>query len=107
MWFLTMFSSWFAFLGGIITAGVGAILTFALTNKYIIKFNFDRTRVFSYGGFAFLITDILAWIFEKTPIEYIFKIEGSLDTLFGDVFIFWHLIVGVVLTMSLKKTVEV
>lgn len=96
-------TSWFAFLGGIVTAGAGAILTFILTDKYIIKFSYDKTRIFIYGGLAFLIIDLISWTFEKTPIEYFFKIEGSLDTLFGDVFIFWHLIVGMTLTLTLKK----
>jgi hypothetical protein len=103
IWLATMMTSWFAFIGGIITAGFGAILTFILTDKYIIELSYDKTRIFIYGGVAFLIVDIISWTFEKTPIEYFFKIEGSVDTLFGDVFIFWHLIVGMTLTLTLKK----
>jgi hypothetical protein len=104
VWLATLLTSWFAFLGGIITAGSGAVVTFMLTNKYIIKFCYDKTTIFIYGGLSFLFIDILGWIFEKGPIEYFFNIEGSVETIFGDVFIIWHLIVGMALTLILKKS---
>jgi len=103
MWFLTMVSSWFVFIGGIITAGTGAILTFILANKHIVKFSFDKTYVFIFGGLAFLLTDILYWSFDKVPTEYFLKLERSPETLLAEVFIFWQLIVGAMLVLLLRK----
>jgi len=107
IWLLTMLSSWFAFLGGIVTAGAGAIMTFILVDKFIAKIKFNKVNLFIIGGLSFLIIDILYFTFsnsfEKTPIEYIFKVENSPNTLFLEVFVFWHTLVGTKLFLTLNK----
>src|SRR5688572_20269433 len=107
IWVLTMLSSWFAALGGIVTAGAGAIMTFILTDKFIVNIKYNKVHLFIIGGLAFLTTDILYFtisnIFEKTPIEYIFKVENSPNTLFLEVFVFWHTLVGTKLFLTLRK----
>lgn len=107
IWFLTMWSSWFVAFCGPVTAGLGAIATFMLTDKFITKINYNKTHIFIFGGLAFIITDILYFIFNniynKTPIEYIFKVEVEPNALFLELFIFWHLLVGSKLFLVLSS----
>lgn len=107
VWFLTMVSSWFVAIGGPVTAGFGAIATFILTDKFIAKIKYNKVHVFLIGGLAFLITDILYFTFsntyDKTPIEYIFKVEIQPATLFLELFAFWHVLVGTKLFLTLSK----
>lgn len=108
IWFLTMVSSWFVAFCGPVTAGIGAIATFIWTDKFITKIKYSKVHVFIFGGLAFVITNILYFTFsntyEKTPIEYIFKIEVEPATLFLELFIFWHVLVGAKLFWTLSKT---
>lgn len=103
IWFLTLFSSWFAAIVGIGTAGAGAVLTFMLVNKYILTIKYERVIIFSLGGLAFLITDILNMAFQKSPVEMIFKFSNSIETVFTEVFVCWQLIVGIALVLAVKK----
>ena len=108
IWFLTMISSWFAFLGGILTAGAGALMTFILVDKFIVNIKFNKVNVFAIGGLAFLIIDILYFvcssISDMTPGQYIFKADNPPNTLFFEVFIFWHTLVGTKLFLTVYKT---
>lgn len=107
VWLLTMLSSWFVAFCGPVTAGFGAIATFILTDKFIAKIKYNKVHVFILGGLAFLLTDILHFtfsnMFDKTPIEYIFKVEVEPATLFLELFAFWHVIVGTRLFLTLSK----
>jgi hypothetical protein len=107
MWLLTILSSWFGAILGIATAGAGAIITFMLTDRFITSIKYDKAHLFIIGGLAFFITDILYIIFsdafDKTPIEYIFKVETSPNTLFLELFVFWHTLVGTKLFLTLHK----
>ena len=107
IWLLTLYSSYIAFLCGIITAGTGAVATLMLTDKFITNIKYNKLHVFMVGGFAFLLTDILYFtfrtIFDKTPFEYIFKVESSPEILFIEVFVFWHTLVGAKLFLVLHK----
>ena len=107
IWILTIYSSYFAFLIGIFTAGIGSLTTFYLADKFITKIPFNKRNVFIIGGLSFLVTDILlfSWnpIFEKPPVEYIFKLPDSIDTIYGEVIFFWQLFVGVKLVLTLRK----
>lgn len=107
VWLLTMLSSWFVAICGILTAGFGAIATFILTDKFITKIKYNKVHVFIFGGLAFLITNILYFTFsntyDKTPIEYIFKVKIEPATLFLEFFPFWHILVGTKLFLTLSK----
>jgi hypothetical protein len=107
IWLLTMLSSWLVLLGGILTAGTGAIITFILVDKFVVNIKFSKANLFMIGGLAFLITDILYFtfgnIYDKTPLEYIFRVATSPNTLFVEVFIFWHTLVGTKLFLTLQK----
>jgi hypothetical protein len=107
VWLLTMASSWFVAICGPVTAGFGAIATFILTDKFITKIKCNKIHIFLIGGLAFLITDILYFTFSntynKTPIEYIFKVEIEPATLFLELFTFWHALVGTKLFLTLSK----
>jgi len=108
IWFLTFLSSWFFWLVGIGTAGVGALVSFILVQKFITPIQFRKGNIFVIGGLAFLLTDILNWVFmgivDQHPIEYLFKLEFSLETLFMEVFLFWHTVVGLKLFLTLEKS---
>ena len=108
VWLLTVVSSWFVAFCGPVTAGFGAIATFILTDKFIAKINYNKVHVFVVGGLAFLLVDILYFTFshtyDKTPIEYIFKVEIEPATLFLELFAFWHVLVGTKLFLTLSKT---
>lgn len=103
IWLLTMLSSWFVAFCGPVTAGFGAIATFILTDKFITKINYNNAHVFIFGGIAFLITDILYFTFDKQPIEYIFKVQVEPAVLFLELFVFWHVLVGTKLFLTLSK----
>ncbi len=107
VWLLTMLSSWFVAVCGPVTAGLGAIGTFLLTDKFITKIKYNKVHVFIIGGFAFLLTDILYFTFrntfDKAPIEYIFKVEVEPAMLFLELFPFWHVLVGTKLFLTLSK----
>jgi hypothetical protein len=107
VWLLTMLSSWFVAICGPVTAGFGAVATFMLTDKFIAKIKYNKVHVFIIGGLAFLLTDILYFTFnntfDKTPIEYIFKVEVEPATLFLELFSFWHVLVGTKLFLTLSK----
>lgn len=103
IWLLTMLSSWFVAFYGPVTAGFGAIATFILTDKFITKISYNKVHVFIFGGIAFLITDILYFTFDKQPIEYIFKVQVEPATLFLELFVFWHVLVGTKLFLTLTK----
>jgi hypothetical protein len=66
IWLLTMLSSWFVAFCGIVTAGIGALTTFMLTDKFIVNIKYNKLHVFIIGGLAFLITDILYFVFSNT-----------------------------------------
>jgi hypothetical protein len=105
---LTFLSSYAGAVVGIITGGVGAVLTFMLTSKYIVNIKFRKLTVFMLGGLAFLLTDLLYLIFsstyDKTPLEIIFALDISPGTLFAEVFIFWHLLVGSKLFLTIHES---
>jgi len=108
IWFLTMLTSWYAVLGGPLTAGAGAIMSFILADKFVVHIEFNKVNAFVIGGLAFLITDVLYFTFtkDKIPIEYIFKASSTLNpnVLFVEVFIFWHTLVGTKLYLTVSKT---
>jgi hypothetical protein len=101
-YFLTLCSSWFSFILGNVISGTGAVVTFILTDKYISPLKFSRLKVFIAGGVSFLLVVLWGLTFEKTPVEYLFGLEGSVNTVYGDVFIFWHSIVGATLYVTMK-----
>lgn len=105
---LTFLSSYVGALIGIITGGAGAVVTFILTSKYIVNIRFRKLVVFMLGGLAFLVTDILYFIFssayDTTPIESIFQADISPSTLFCEVFVFWHVLVGTKLFLTIQET---
>ena len=108
IWFLTMLSSWFVIICGPLTAGFGAIATFILTDKFIIKIKYNKIHVFIFGALAFLLTDLIYLFFssmyDKTPVEYIFNAEVDSTVLFLELFTFWHVLVGTKLFLTLSKT---
>lgn len=105
---LTFLSSYVGALVGIITGGAGAVVTFILTSKYIVNIKFRKLVVFMLGALAFFVTDLLYLFFsstyDATPIESIFQADISPSTLFCEVFVFWHVIVGTKLFLTLQET---
>ena len=102
-----MLTSWYAVFGGIVTAGAGAVMTFILADRFVVHIKFNKVNVFVIGGLAFLVTDVVYFTFtrDKIPIEYIFKATNTLNpkTLFVEVFIFWHTLVGTKLYLTVCK----
>lgn len=105
---LTIYSSYVASIVGILTAGTGSLITFYLADKFITKLSFNKRNVFIVGGLSFLVTDILliSWnsVYNKPPIEYIFKLPYSSDPIYGEVIFFWQLFVGIKLVLTLQRT---
>ncbi|MBG9376965.1 hypothetical protein I5907_12030 [Panacibacter sp. DH6] len=107
LWFLTLICSYLGLLVGIISGGAGAIITFYLTNKFVTPIDYKKSTLFILGGLSFFVAEILQIFFastvEKPPFEYFFKIESSVITMFGEVFIFWQTIIGTKLFLALQK----
>ena len=108
IWVATIYSSYVAFIVGIFTAGIGSLTTFFLADKFITKISFNKRNVFIIGGLSFLVTDILlfSWnsVYDKPPIEYIFKLPYSSDPIYGEVIFFWQLFVGIKFVLTVRKT---
>lgn len=106
IWIITIYTSYFAFILGIVTAGIGAWITFILTEKLITKTPFNRRNVFIIGGLSFLVTDIVRFSYSddsKSIVDYIFNIAPSTDAIYGEVIFFWQLFVGIKLVLALQK----
>lgn len=106
IWIITIYTSYFAFILGIVTAGIGAWITFILTEKLITKTPFNRRNVFIIGGLSFLVTDIVRFSYSddsKSIVDYIFNIAPSTDAIYGEVIFFWQLFVGIKLVLILRK----
>ncbi|MCX6318792.1 MAG: hypothetical protein NTW29_16045 [Bacteroidetes bacterium] len=104
VWFLTFASLYIAFITGIITAGLGALFSFYLTNRYLVKIKYENIIIFSWGGLAFLITDIIGWSFQYTPVQLYFSTYSGLEIFFTEVIVCWQLIVGIVWLRTLSRT---
>ncbi len=106
MYFATFYSVTAGFLVGIFTAGIGAIVSFILTNRFITSIEFSKVEVFNIGASAFIVTDLfhfsLIHFFDRAFTEIAFGIEQAPSTLFCEVFLFWHLFVGVRLILALR-----
>jgi hypothetical protein len=104
---VTVLSSYFVFVIGILTAGLGSLLSFELTNRYITPLKYKKSIAFTLGGLSFLLAEILHFtinnIFKVTPLEYFFQVENSPITLLLEVFVFWQTIVGTKLFLELNK----
>jgi hypothetical protein len=107
IWLVSFLTSWFIVVGGILTAGAGAVITFMLVNRFIIPIKYNKIVLFIVGGLAFVITDILYYIFgntfDKTPVEYLFKIDQPPAMLFLEVFVFWQTMVGTKLFLTMNN----
>jgi hypothetical protein len=106
LYFATFYSATLGFLVGIFTAGIGAIVSFILANRFITPIEFSKVKVFCIGASAFIVTDIfhfsLIYFFDRAFTEIAFGIEQAPSTLFCEVFLFWHLFVGVKLILTLR-----
>jgi hypothetical protein len=102
--FATLFTVWFAFITGFITAAIGALLTFVIINKYIIELRFKKTTAILVGAGSFLITLVIGMVFDKTVVEFFFGFSDSMATAFADIFIFWQISVGTTLIVVIKKS---
>ncbi|HVX51524.1 MAG TPA: hypothetical protein VHB48_15280 [Chitinophagaceae bacterium] len=107
IWIATLYSAFFAFIAGILTAGAGALISFALADKFVTRLSFSKRNIFIIGAASFLITDIFIFsfsnAFDKSPIQYIFNLEYSDRTLYAEVIFFWQLLVGAKLVFTLQK----
>jgi len=104
VWVLTMISSWFVIIFGVLTAGGGATSTFILTDKAITKFPFSRTAVFIAGGMSFVLVDIISLDYDFSLSDYLFNRNWSSSIFLADIFIFWQLITGIMLAIHLRKS---
>ena len=108
IWVLTIYSSYLSFIVGILTAGGGSLITFFLADKYITKVSFNKRNVFIVGGISFFLTLILlySWnsVYDSPPIEYIFHLQFSQDTIYGEAIFFWQLFVGIKFVLTFQRT---
>lgn len=107
IWVLTIYSSYLSFIVGILTAGGGSLITFFLADKFITKIPFNKLNVFIVGGISFVLTLIFlySWnsVYDSPPIEYIFYLPFSHDTIYGEVIFFWQLFVGIKFVFNFQK----
>ena len=104
IWFFTMISSFFAVVGGVLLAGMGAALTFMLTDYAIRKFIFNGTAVFIAGAISFGLVDLIFLAGNWSLTDYLFNREWLTGIYFADIFIFWQLIAGIMLSLHLRKS---
>jgi len=108
IWILTLVSTWFAVFIGLVTTGAGAVISFMLTNKFIVPIKFERMHVFLLGSLAFAITDLIYMgngpLYDKRPLEYLWGTNDQPAVLFTEAIILWQLIIGLRLFLALRKS---
>jgi hypothetical protein len=97
-------TAFFAFLTGILTAGLGATLSFHLTNRYMLKIKYDSVNIFLWGALTFLLTDIFNWALKITPVQAIFANKPHLELACTEIIVCWQLIVGLVWLRTVSRT---
>jgi hypothetical protein len=107
IYYLTLLSSWFAPFCGIATAGAGALLSFIIMDKYVTPISYDKWKTFWVGGIAFVLTDTVHFTAGRGLLSYYFNEEASIWTLYTDIFIFWQVMVGIYLLITLHKNSQV
>ena len=86
LYWLTFLTFWFGFIVGIILAGVGAVFTCMLTNRFLKKINFDRTSMFLWGALAFILSDLLVFDPIADALKPYYTVQGGVSTVFAAVF---------------------
>jgi hypothetical protein len=99
VFYLTLVSSYFAFVVGMLTGGFGAMLYFALYNDFIKTINYRKKGVFILGSLAFILNDFLLF----TPIRNIDAGFFSKDITgnFSATFFIWQIVIGTALVNKL------
>jgi len=100
LYFLTVASSSAIFLVGIILGGIGALSIFSLIKKILLPINFSPKLVFIFGAIPFALNLFLSVIPIPKTIETYYSL-GWPGTYFAPIFIFWHSLIGFILTKSL------
>lgn len=103
VFYLTFLSTWFGFIIGISTGGLGALATFWLTDRFIKPIPFSLMGVLITGGLAFVINDLLLIAPVADFIRPLYVIDDGVNTIFAGTFLFWQAIVGIKLLRALKE----
>ena len=101
-WLVARTTEFFFPVFGILLSAASALVSFVITQKFITGSDLNKGFVFFTGGLSFLLFILASSIFKPSPIQYFFNIEGSSYTIYGDVFIFWQLVVGATLSFELR-----
>jgi hypothetical protein len=104
VFYLTFFSTWFGFIIGISTGGLGAFLTFWLTDRFIKPISFSLMGVLITGGLAFIINDLFLIAPVADFIRPLYVIDNGVNTMFAGTFLLWQAIVGIKLLRALRRS---
>jgi hypothetical protein len=107
LWILTFICSYLGLITGIFAGGLGAFLTFYFANRFIVHLQYNRYTLLYVGGIPFIITllvqIILNLTIDRSLFEYLFNLQGSVSTMFVEVFLFWQTSVGTKLIFALNS----
>lgn len=103
VYFLTLITSWFVVIGGLFTSAIGSMGTYLLTDKFLVKFDFEMWIAFLAGVIAFGLTEIVQYSSDLGLIEKLLGKSPSIETMFSDIFVFWQTLVGTTLMISIRK----
>jgi len=103
VFFITLYTSVLGIVIGIILCGVGALVTFTLTDRFIKKIAYVPRSVFLLGGLGFLINLALLLESVSAAIKPLYEIQGSVYSSFTPAILFWQVIVGIKFSFTLAK----
>jgi hypothetical protein len=104
LYFLTFITVWFGFVTGIVTGGIGSVAVFYLTHRFMTPLQYKTKEIFTYGGLAFLMNDLLLIGPISDFIKPVYENLGWVATVFAPVYLFWQTLVGYKLTKTLYET---
>lgn len=88
---------------GIITAGIGALVTFKTADRFIKKIIYKRGEIFLLGSLPFIILCILFISPITELIKPIYDLKVGINTMFAPIYLFWQTIVGTKLALQLER----
>ena len=106
LFFVTYLSASFSVVVGFVTGGLGAMATFALIKNCIIPFQFRPFVTFGIGALAWGTTTLVELGIERNLSSCLFDFaRDDFQAPYGDIFIVWQILVGVLLVFKLPRGV--
>lgn len=103
VYFATFYTMGIADISGIITCGLGSLLSFLLTEESIIRIKYNSFLIFLLGAGSFGLNDILLQKDIAEVLRPVYNVKRDPLTMFAGAFFFWQSIVGIKLYLTVRS----